>query len=284
MSKWIDKPLGDVTLYLAKGIPPKYTEELTENAIYVLNQKCNRDFVISYELARFHDLSKKKVAEEKMVQPGDVFINSTGDGTAGRVAQMWSVPYPTTTDGHMILLRPIPEIDPLYYGYAIKAHQVKIESLAEGSTGQTEINKKRLKEEIIISFPENKEEQHKIAKVLADIDNKIIVNNEINRNLQEQAQAIFNNIFIDYSLFGGIKPDGWQDFLLGELCSCELGGTPSRKKEDYWNGDIPWINSGEVNLFRIIKPSEGITKLGLNKSATKLLPAKTTVLAITGTT
>ena len=195
MSKWIDKPLGDVTLYIAKGIPPKYTEELTEDTIYVLNQKCNRDFVISYESARLHDLSKKKVAEEKMVQPGDVFINSTGAGTAGRVAQIWSVPYPTTTDGHVLLLRPISEIDPLYYGYAIKAHKVQIELLAEGSTGQTEINKKRLKEEIIISFPEDKEEQHKIAKILANIDNKIIINNAINRNLSEQLKAIFIESF-----------------------------------------------------------------------------------------
>ncbi len=47
---------------------------------------------------------------------------------------------------------------------------------------------------------------------------------------------------------------------------------------------MPWINSGEVNQFRIIKPSEYITTLGLAKSATKLLPAKTTVLAITGAT
>lgn len=71
---------------------------------------------------------------------------------------------------------------------------------------------------------------------------------------------------------------------MGKVCSCELGGTPSRAKPEYWNGDIPWINSGEVNLFRITRPSETITSLGLSKSATKLLPAKTTVIAITGAT
>lgn len=53
---------------------------------------------------------------------------------------------------------------------------------------------------------------------------------------------------------------------------------------EFWNGDVPWINSGEVNRFRITTPSEYITKLGVSKSATKLLPAKTTVLAITGAT
>ena len=49
-------------------------------------------------------------------------------------------------------------------------------------------------------------------------------------------------------------------------------------------GTIPWINSGEINRFRIISPSELITQSGLDHSATKMLPAKTTVLAITGAT
>ena len=84
--------------------------------------------------------------------------------------------------------------------------------------------------------------------------------------------------------FGGHVPMDWTTHTLGEVCSCELGGTPSRNKAEYWDGTIPWINSGEVNLFRIIKPSEYITELGLEKSATKLLPKKTTVLAITGAT
>ena len=79
-------------------------------------------------------------------------------------------------------------------------------------------------------------------------------------------------------------PDDWKKHKLGEVCKCELGGTPSRSKSEYWNGTIPWINSGEVNKFRIATPSEYITQLGLEKSATKLLPTKTTVLAITGAT
>lgn len=68
------------------------------------------------------------------------------------------------------------------------------------------------------------------------------------------------------------------------VAKCVLGGTPSRTKKDYWNGSINWINSGEINKFRIIKASEKITELGLNKSSTTLLPRGTTVLAITGAT
>ena len=71
---------------------------------------------------------------------------------------------------------------------------------------------------------------------------------------------------------------------LGKHVKCILGGTPSRDKKEYWSGNINWINSGEVNKFRIIKPSEKITELGLKKSATTLMPKGTTVLAITGAT
>lgn len=118
--------------------------------------------------------------------------------------------------------------------------------------------------------------QQKIAEVLGALDDKIELNNKINNNLEQQAQALFEEYFN--------KNCETTETTLGEICKCELGGTPSRTKPEYWGGKIPWINSGEVNNFRIIKPSEYITEIGLEKSATKLLPQKTTVIAITGAT
>ena len=194
MTEWRKRCLGEITSFMSKGIPPKYVERENENTVRVLNQKCNRNFEIKYEESRLHDCSKKKVPADKMLQPGDVLINSTGTGTAGRVAQLYDVPTPTTIDGHMILLRPTEEIDSIYYGYAVKAFQPKIETLAEGSTGQTEINRKRLQEEIVISFPKEKETQERIARFLLNIDEKIKVNDKINKNLEHQAEAIFQSI------------------------------------------------------------------------------------------
>ena len=183
MTEWRKRCLGEITSFMSKGIPPKYVERENENTVRVLNQKCNRNFEINYEESRLHDCSKKKVPDDKMLRPGDVLINSTGMGTAGRVAQLYDVPTSTTIDGHMILLRPTEEIDSIYYGYAVKAFQPQIETLAEGSTGQTEINRKRLQEEIVISFPKEKETQDRIAHFLLNIDEKIKVNNKINKNL-----------------------------------------------------------------------------------------------------
>lgn len=185
--EWKTKTVGELTSYIAKGIPPKYTDEKSNTTIAVLNQKCNRDFNISYEQARLHDTALKKVPDDKMIKNGDVIINSTGTGTAGRIAQASDISIPTTIDGHMIIMRPTEEIDSLYYGYALKSNQPQIESFAEGSTGQTEINRHRLLNELTITYPTNVNLQHQIAVILSVIDKKIALNTAINENLRHLA-------------------------------------------------------------------------------------------------
>ena len=183
MNEWKTVTLGEVTSFMSKGIAPVYTDERAEGVVVVLNQKCNRNFSISFEESRLHDATIKRVPNDRILLPGDVLINSTGAGTAGRVAQIWNVPSLTTVDGHMIILRCTDSIDPLYYGYALKMHQTQIESLAEGSTGQTEINRKRLCDEVLISYPTDITLQRNIARTLAAIDEKIEANRKINDNL-----------------------------------------------------------------------------------------------------
>ena len=242
--------MGEITSFMSKGIPPKYVERENENTVRVLNQKCNRNFEINYEESRLHDCSKKKVPDDKMLRPGDVLINSTGTGTAGRVAQLYDVPTSTTIDGHMILLRPTGEIDSIYYGYAVKAFQSQIETLAEGSTGQTEINRKRLQEEIVISFPKEKETQDRIAHFLLNIDEKIKVNNKINKNLEQQAVVLFRSWFSAFSLspnsprinseFGEIP----EDFEV-----VKVGSLPMLVTDYVANGSFASLKAN-VNLYQ----------------------------------
>ena len=240
--------MGEITSFMSKGIPPKYVERENENTVRVLNQKCNRNFEINYEESRLHDCSKKKVPDDKMLRPGDVLINSTGTGTAGRVAQLYDVPTSTTIDGHMILLRPTGEIDSIYYGYAVKAFQSQIETLAEGSTGQTEINRKRLQEEIVISFPKEKETQDRIAHFLLNIDEKIKVNNKINKNLEQQAQTIFKSWFVDFEPFGGVQPSEMQFIPLQELCKVVTKGTtPTTLGKSFTNSGINFIKAESIH-------------------------------------
>lgn len=77
-------------------------------------------------------------------------------------------------------------------------------------------------------------------------------------------------------------PEGWQLKTLNTLATVGQGGTPSRAVFDYWNGDIPWLSSGELRNNRITDSKEKITKLGLENSSTKLCPKGTILIAMTG--
>ena len=250
--EWQEKCLGEVTAFMAKGIPPKYTEVETTNTIRVLNQKCNRNFDISYEKSRLHDCTKKKVPEDKILQIGDVLINSTGTGTAGRVAQVIDLPVPTTIDGHMIVLRPNKEIDPIYYGYAIKSAQTKIEALAEGSTGQTEINRRRLQDEIVIRFPARKDIQAQIGRFMLAIDEKIKNNSQINKNLEEQVQALFKAWFIDFNHFNNMRTMNWKVTTLDKIATVSAGGDKPQN-----------ISQTKTNLYQYPIYSNGLREDGL---------------------
>lgn len=192
---WKNESLQELISYISKGIPPSYVEIANENTICVLNQKCNRDFSISYIESRLHDLSKKKVSSEKYLCKGDILINSTGKGTAGRIAQIYNLPCPTIVDGHMIILRGNDKVVSRYLGYALKAQQFKVLQLDEGSTGQTELNRQRLLQDIYISYPVSLIEQENIVKILSALDDKIELNKKINKTLEEMAKAIWAEKF-----------------------------------------------------------------------------------------
>ena len=81
---------------------------------------------------------------------------------------------------------------------------------------------------------------------------------------------------------GGVIPNEWEVRSLGELAEVTAGGTPSRANSQYWDGDIPWITTSEVDACTITCANQFITKEGLNNSAAKLLPRGTLLMALYG--
>ncbi len=71
------------------------------------------------------------------------------------------------------------------------------------------------------------DEQKRIAQILSSLDDKIENNNAINKNLEEQAQAIFKSWFVDFEPFGGTMPSDWRDGILGEIADIVMGQSPS---------------------------------------------------------
>lgn len=80
-----------------------------------------------------------------------------------------------------------------------------------------------------------------------------------------------------------IHPD-WPMVELGEVCSVRSGGTPSRKNDDYWNGDIPWVGSAVCKDTKVNRAEEFITQVGLENSAAKIFKKGTTLIALVGAT
>lgn len=187
--------------------------------------------------------------------------------------------------------------------YLMKYNLPQVKNLSSGTASGRENVSKKSFGNIKVRFPKKLSTQKKIASILSAYDDLIENNHQRIQLLEDMAQEIYKEWFVRFRFPGyqdtkfidkegnqvphGSKdaiPEGWEEIKLGKRYDVSLGGTPSRNKEQYWNGDIAWINSGKVNDLRVVEPSEFISELGLSKSATKLLPIKTTLLAITGAT
>jgi type I restriction enzyme S subunit len=203
----------------------------------------------------------------------------------------------------------------LRYLYALLKTEYVRKKLSEQATG-TSNSHQRVKPETVLQiemdWPESINLRRQIGDFIFSLERKIQLNAEICMNLDEIILGIFKSWFVDFepviarstsSSFSTIEPEmfdefpnsftsskfgeipkGWELKSIDSLTSTVVGGTPSRANDSYWGGEIPWVNSGKINEFRVTDPSECITSLGLEKSAAKLMPAGTTLIAMTGAT
>ena len=140
-----------------------------------------------------------------------------------------------------------------------------------------------------------------IAETLTSLDSKISNNMAICSELESMAKLLYDYWFVQfdfpdengkpYKSSGGkmvwneeLKreiPEGWTVSKLGNECEILLGGTPDTTKTEYWDGDIPWLNSGEVACSPVLFAEKRITEDGMNNSATAFAEAGAVVMSIT---
>ncbi|HVB55846.1 MAG TPA: restriction endonuclease subunit S [Candidatus Acidoferrales bacterium] len=210
---WEAKKLGDVCSFLNRGVSPKYVEK---GGIVVLNQRCIRDHRVSFDVARRHDIKAKTVSDERIVQVGDVLVNSTGEGTLGRVAQIREdLPESTTVDSHVTIVRPAPGMFfTEFFGYVLRDIEEELKMSGEGCGGQTELNRKVLSERFLVRFPESLPEQQRIVGILDKaFDGIATAKANAEKNFQN-AHALFeshlNAIFTQ-------RGEGWVETTIGEV-------------------------------------------------------------------
>lgn len=133
-----------------------------------------------------------------------------------------------------------------------------------------------------IELPSEKEDQRRIASILSSLDQKIELNNKINADLEEMAQAIFKNWFVDFEPFKdgkfvdselGMIPEGWKVGCLGDMGNIVCGKTPSKANSNYYGGDIPFIKIPDMHGNVFVESSEDrLTELGSLSQIKKLIP------------
>ena len=181
-NEWKNVNLEDITSLISRGIAPKYSDS---SAQMVINQRCIRNHMIDLSLARAHT---PKAINEKWLRFGDLLINSTGDGTLGRTAQVWFQPQNLTVDSHVTIVRPIKENLIFYIGLWGILHEREIESLHTGSTGQTELPKERVKAlELLLPDDETLDRFNTLVAPMADA---IVSNQEESNRLAALRDAL----------------------------------------------------------------------------------------------
>ena len=134
----VESLLSDITTLVSRGVSPTYSEDAVGTTM-ILNQRCVRDQRVL--LAPSRRTLSTKVREEKILVVNDVLVNSTGQGTLGRVAR-WNRDDRATTDSHISIVRfDASRTNAVTAGYGLLRMQPSIEELGEGSTGQTELSR-----------------------------------------------------------------------------------------------------------------------------------------------
>ncbi|WP_289821682.1 restriction endonuclease subunit S [uncultured Duncaniella sp.] len=147
--------------------------------------------------------------------------------------------------------------------------------------------------------------EESIGTFFLNLDQKIRLDEQINQNLEAMAKQLYDYWFVQfdfpneegkpYKSSGGkmvwnekLKreiPEGWNISLIKDIATTYSGGTPKSTNIEYYdNGEIAWINSGELNSPIITKTTNYITKCGLENSSAKLYPSNSILVAMYGAT
>mgnify|MGYP000916333480 CR=1 FL=1 len=128
---------------ISRGVTPQYYKDEDASPVLVLNQKCIRDGWVTPELARLMT-PRAREKSQAIARLDDLLVNSTGQGTLGRVAR-WDSDDPIYVDSHVTVVKADPRrIYPVLMPYLVFPLQDEIEHMATGSTGQTELSPSRL--------------------------------------------------------------------------------------------------------------------------------------------
>ena len=285
--EWKEVRLGDVCTRVCSGGTPKSTNlSYYGGEIPWLNTK-EIDFNRIYSTEKTITDSGLNNSSAKWIVPNTVTVAMYG-ATAGKSC---IVKVPMTTNQACCNLTINDEVaDYEFVYYSLKNDYTTLASLANGGAQQN-LNAQIIKD-YVLKMP-SLADQRRITSILSSLDRKIELNNKINADLEEMAQAIFKNWFVDFEPFKDGKfvdselgkiPEGWKVGRLTDVIKLMPGGTPKTSEPLYWdNGTIPFFSPKDVNGVYCFATEKHITETGLNKCSSNLYPKDTIFITCRGT-
>ena len=267
MAEWIVTSLEECTDVLGDGLhgTPQYTEN-GEYAFVNGNNLVEGEILIKKETKRVdysqYEKYKKPLTDRTIL----VSIN----GTLGNVGVYDSEKIILGKSACYFNVKQSVDKDFIYYVVSSPVFRQYLENNATGTTIKN-ISLKQMRE-YTFSIPQI-DEQKRISSVLRMIDEKIKNNKAINNNLEQQAQAYFDELFVVNA-----NPN-WSECTLSDIGSVVAGGTPSKSKPEYYTDQgIAWITPKDlsVNKSKFISHGENdISEFGFSKSSATKMPAGT---------
>lgn len=226
--EWKEVRLGNVCeIYGRIGFRGYTTNDLVdtpkEGAIS-LSPKNIINGELNLEQCTYIKWDKYYESPEIMINPNEIVITKTGS-SVGRTTFVRRVVHPMTLNPQLVVLKNISE-NAEFLSYYIKSalFQSVLKSIVVGSAIPT-LSQKNLAN-LMINVPKEVEDQRRIASILSSLDRKIELNNKINADFEEMAQAIFKNWFVDFEPFKdgkfvdselGMIPEGWKVSQIADI-------------------------------------------------------------------
>jgi type I restriction enzyme, S subunit len=296
--------LGDVAELITKGTTPTSIggafAELGIN--FVKSESIAHSKHLNADIFEKIDEETDKKLKRSRLKKDDLLFSIAG-AYLGKVAIVRDSDVPANTNqavGIVRLKHDIVDKDYAYYFYSLKQITAYINNLSSQSSqpnlnldllGRLPFELKALKD------------QQKIAAVLSALDAKIDCNNRINTELETMANTLYDYWFVQfdfpdangkpYKSSGGkvvynatLKreiPVGWDDSSVLAVADLLGGGTPTKKKPEYWSGDIPFFTPTDADgtIFKF-STADYITDEGLRGSSTKLFGKHTVFITARG--
>lgn len=197
--------LSEIMDIIGGGTPKTSKPEYWNGDIPWLSVKdFNNDYRYVYETEKTITQAGLDNSSTKLLKRNDSIISARGT-----VGEMAMIPYPMAFNQSCYGLRAKEGlVDEEYLYYLIKHNVVVLKKNTHGSVFDT-ITRETF-DGIEVELP-SLVEQKIVASILRDLDDKIEVNNKINKNLFEQMQALYKDWFVNFEPFGGVRPSGWNN-------------------------------------------------------------------------